>query len=670
MELITSKLRAAFDEQVNNFSKLENCITGDNYIKKSAIGPIITLYFLVNGEKEELLPSNPIVEGHNDFLTITYNEFGGKKVSVVLTIIAVEDQLRFSAVIDNNDDVEIVEILMPRIGGIYLGDDYRDDAIIYPHHAGEKTLNPVRGYGYDKKDFWRASSVAYINYFRREINYCGLASMSWMYYFDTDNGLYIGSHDSRFPVTGIIAETSGDESDPWMGFAFRKYHRILKGQQYKTGEYVLAITIKDWHYGAKLYRSYIEKYLDFKHTPAFLDDEYALNQCYNFKRNNIVESYFADIPRLYDTGKEWDVRHIFMASWNRSGFDTDYPEYYPDMELGSAMEFRRGLEYVRKNGGFTTLYINARIFSISSDFHKQVGQKMAIRNPKGELIYEQYGPVSFSVNCPSDKLWREYLIDTAEFAFKAYGCDGIYLDQLASAEPFACFCKDHSHEGIEEFNNGYVYVLKELLRRLKETNPEAYLMTENCGDIYGSYTWGNLTWNGADYDEFYNVFKFTFPEFVQVNMVNPRGWENESDKKYTWFYKDICRAITLGSVLWMGITTRLRPEDGEYHTYAKKALNFRKNLQPLIKQAEFIDDKFINEYTQGCFVTSWKLDDGRIMIIAGNPDEKTCEVGLIVPPGKDKVKVYNMSWKENMFAAEGENTKVAIDGKSMVCILL
>ena len=45
---------------------------------------------------------------------------------------------------------------------------------------------------------------------------------------------------------------------------------------------------------------------------------------------------------------------------------------------------------------------------------------------------------------------------------KAYGCDGIYLDQLASAEPFACYCEAHSHDDIGEFNNGYVYVLREL----------------------------------------------------------------------------------------------------------------------------------------------------------------------------------------------------------------
>lgn len=64
------------------------------------------------------------------------------------------------------------------------------------------------GYGVNKKDFWRASSVAFGDIYRREINYCGLASMSWMYYYDAENGLYIGSHDARFPVTGVIAETA------------------------------------------------------------------------------------------------------------------------------------------------------------------------------------------------------------------------------------------------------------------------------------------------------------------------------------------------------------------------------------------------------------------------------------------------------------------------------
>lgn len=94
---------------------------------------------------------------------------------------------------------------------------------------------------------------------------------------------------------------------------------------------------------------------------------------------------------MYEEGAAWGVRHMFLASWNRTGFDSFYPEYYPDMELGSAMEFRRGLEYVREHGGFSTLYINARIFDVKSDFHKTVGEKMAVRNEKGEPYRETYG---------------------------------------------------------------------------------------------------------------------------------------------------------------------------------------------------------------------------------------------------------------------------------------
>lgn len=88
---------------------------------------------------------------------------------------------------------------MPHIGGVYLGEDYADDAIIYPHHAGERTRNPVMGYGVNKKDFWRASSVAFGDIYRREINYCGLASMSWMYYYDAENGLYIAAMTRASP---------------------------------------------------------------------------------------------------------------------------------------------------------------------------------------------------------------------------------------------------------------------------------------------------------------------------------------------------------------------------------------------------------------------------------------------------------------------------------------
>ena len=94
----------------------------------------------------------------------------------------------------------------------------------------------------------------------------------------------------------------------------------------------------------------------------------------------------ADIPALYEAGRRWGVRHMFIAGWNRTGFDSFYPEYYPDMELGSAMAFRRAIEGVRAAGGFTTLYINARIFDEKSDFHATLGERMGVRDEKGTPV--------------------------------------------------------------------------------------------------------------------------------------------------------------------------------------------------------------------------------------------------------------------------------------------
>ncbi len=622
MELRTPCFTARFDKARCNFVSLVNLRDGDEYLKRPPRSPIVELYALRGTDKVRLLPEDVRVSGTAEALTVEIGRFGDQPIAARLNCAAAGDRLTISATVENHGTWDVVEVLLPYIGGMYLGADYRDDILVYPHHAGEKTQNPVEGYGCHRKDLWRASSVAYEDIFRREINYCGLASMSWMYYYDAGHGFYIGSHDTRFPVTGVLAETGGRADNAWMGFAFRKHVRIAPGARYDTGDYVLAVSARDWHYGARIYRAYLAPKLDFDHNPAFLADEYALNQCYNFKRGGRIEHRFADIPALYEAGRRWGVRHMFIAGWNRTGFDSFYPEYYPDMELGSAMAFRRAIEGVRAAGGFTTLYINARIFDEKSDFHATLGERMGVRDEKGNLCHETYGPEHFTVNCPSDRLWRDYLIDTAEFCMQAYGCDGVYLDQLASAEPLPCYSAAHSHADVGEFNNGYVTVLQTLLKRLRAIRPDAYLMTENCGDIYGSYTWGNLTWNGADYDEHYNVFKYTFPEFVQVNMVNPRAWAPEEEREH-WFRRDLHRAITLGSVLWLGITTRLSEEHPEYHGYAREATAFRASLQPLLKGAAFLDDAWFSEpLPPAVYATCWRLPDGRGLVLAANDTER------------------------------------------------
>ncbi|MDY0290165.1 MAG: DUF6259 domain-containing protein [Sphaerochaeta sp.] len=625
MNLIGRTFSARYDEKFHTITSMVNTLTLDEYIKTPPTVPLVTLYAisLADNTRIELVPTLSVVSGTSERQEVFLPRFGGKDIEVVVSLVALDDSLYIEASVENKDSsLGIVEILCPHICGVSLGETHEDDVIIYPHHAGERTVNPVHAYGKGRKSFWRAASKLEGDVYRREINYCGLASMSWMYYYDSDNGLYFGSHDPRFPVTGIIAET-GAGQDGYMGFAFRKHQRVSAGQRYETGSYRIAITDCDWHYGADIYREYIGPFIPKTSLPEFLTHEFALNQCYNFKRSGTVENTYANIPAMYHKGREWGVKHMFIASWNRNGFDSQYPEYYPDMELGTPMEFADGIELVRSSGGFTTLYINARIFDIKSDFHKSLGVKMAMKDLEGNALYEEYGPEKFTVNCPSDSLWQKYLVDIVEFAFKAYGADGVYLDQLASAEPFACYDPNHSHAGIGDFNNGYIAILKKITERMSKYGPNHYLMTENCGDLYSGYVWSNLTWNGADYDEFYNVYSYTFPSFKQVNMVNPRGWIADEDSRRRWFYKDFQRAILLGNILWMGITNRFQPEGGEYATYAQRALKFRAMLQPHLERATFLDQKHILSISEGCDATTWKLDDGSLMVLCGNPEQQS-----------------------------------------------
>lgn len=605
----------SLDYQSLRITSLFNKQSGDEYIKYAVDMP---LFYIKGLLENEVIQSNPVLLSSTE--DSLYVKFGTVEVYADINFICNKnDQLKIKLAIENCDkNFRVTEIVGPNLYGLQLGTDYQKNVLIYPHHAGEKTINPVERYKKeDYQSFWRAkTSLTSYDTYHRQINYCGLASMTFMYLYNEVSGLYFGSHDLSFPVTGVVAEVGAKQN--FMGLSYVKYHDLVKQETYESGEYVISINSKDWHYAKELYRDYLAPHLQFHNYPDYLDDQWGLNQCYNFKRQgNIIQNTFKNIPTMYEQGKKYGLNHMFIASWNRGGFDTDYPEYYPDMDLGSAMDFVRGLEYVKQNGGIPTLYINARIFELSGDYAATVGEQMAMKDVEGNNYIETYGTKSFTVSCPSDKEWASRLLDTAEFLIKGYGTTGIYLDQLASAEPFPCYQKEHSHSHIGDFNKGYLDVLAKLHQKIKTYGKDKFILTENIGDIYGSYTFGNLTWNGPKYDEYFNVIKYIFPEFVQINMVNPKDVTSFSSPEAKEFIDQMERAIVLGSILWFAPTRIEYNPTNEVIQYSYQALEFRSRIQPMIKNATYMDDiyfKNLNAKLRGAVFE----DDFGYLIIIGN----------------------------------------------------
>ncbi|MGE5577874.1 MAG: hypothetical protein ACM3TT_11875, partial [Syntrophothermus sp.] len=125
---------------------------------------------------------------------------------------------------NQTSDLRVVEVLFPYFRGLQLGNTHTDDVLVYPHHAGEKTINPAETYASPRYlNYRRANTVKEADgAYSREINYCGLSSMMWMDCYDPLGGFYLASYDPEFLLTGLRVETGGPEA-PWMGFSIRKY---------------------------------------------------------------------------------------------------------------------------------------------------------------------------------------------------------------------------------------------------------------------------------------------------------------------------------------------------------------------------------------------------------------------------------------------------------------
>ncbi|HEX7713341.1 MAG TPA: DUF6259 domain-containing protein [Bacillota bacterium] len=627
-----------FSSTHGGITGLLNKTTGDNYVKKKAAGlnmPFALFYLDHHCRKRRLVPR--VLSGCEStedgrvislkFQSMVNEEGQEWAVQAEMTVFCFPDDAESIwrlSIKNHTENLKIVEVLFPYISGIWIGDTHQDDFLVYPHHAGEKIQNPAENYASQRYlQFDRAGSKREGSYYSREINYCGLASMMWMdYYDDSDGGLYLASYDDDYLLTGVRVEVGGP-ADPWVGFSFRKYLPIEPGTAWTSKPYSVGIHRGDWHWGADRYRAWFNKGRVY---PEFAEDlltQSVLCPRYDFRRNEGIFHKFKEIPAMYDEARADGINHFLIAGWNRQGFDSNYPEYFPDMELGSPLDLARGVEYINAHGGMVTFYVNVRIFDIHSDYFPTLGTEWALKDEQGKWIKETYGPPSFAVMCPKDKAWQQRVVDYATVLVKWYGAKGIYLDQLGSATPYPCYDQAHNHEHHGLFNQGYLEMIRGILEAADPDSPP-FLMIENCGDIYGEYIFANLTWNGTFYDEFFNLYKYTFPHYIQINMVNPRRIP-ERRLRHQWFYRDVERAMLLGSILWVELGERFVAEDDCLRSYLRNVIKMRQACAYYFAHCTFRDDLEIR-YDPRIRMTHWsgEVEGKRIdLIIAGRGMEVT-----------------------------------------------
>lgn len=317
-------------------------------------------------------------------------------------------------------------------------------------------------------------------------------------------GLYLATHDPWGSTKDLLAESrpadhalvlSVNHPVPDMGVAGNRFEL--------SGEAVWQVLRGDWFDAAVSYRDWVRKEARWypklsaagrEDTPRWMRElsVWALgsgpgNQC---------------VPEVQAFTRYLGApAAVHWYNWHQIPFDNDYPHYFP-----TTPGFAGGVRELQTSGTCVMPYINGRLWDThdqgTNDFEfTRVALPAVTKNEKGEPYTETYGskekdgsPVRLGVMCPATALWQGRVREIVLRLMNECGVKGVYIDQIAAAQPTLCFDKSHGHPlgGGHWWTEGYWKMLREIRQSMP---PDAMLTTECNGEPYVRYFDGYLTWH-------------------------------------------------------------------------------------------------------------------------------------------------------------------------------
>jgi hypothetical protein len=213
---------------------------------------------------------------------------------------------------------------------------------------------------------------------------------------------------------------------------------------------------------------------------------------------------------------------IHFYEWHEVPFDVSYPDYFP-----ARAEFADLVARMKADGIVTMPYINARLWDISApSWSERRALRMAAKLAPSRLspptlfpYLEDYGSgQKLAPMCPTTVEWQDTVLDLCRRITADFGCDGVYLDQVAAAEPLLCFDPEHDHHegGGSYWLRGY----RQMLARIRAVLPAETFLTTECNwegsiaDFDGLLMWhshGHRALSDADPTRLIPLFPMVYP---------------------------------------------------------------------------------------------------------------------------------------------------------------
>jgi hypothetical protein len=536
---------------------------------------------------------------------------------------------RWSITVDNRSaERTVCAVTVPRLHGVRLGARFDDDALYCPFRGGERFPSAVRDFEDMAEGRVPAAEMGQPRVRQRdgryvyELPYAGRASMPWLTYVDTHDGVYLASHDPQFLVTVLHADTAGPDAGA-MNLELRKWVTVGPGAVWTSAEYVVAATDGDWHSAARRYRAWFDTQVPLSFHGGALRDTVGAYLPFMKVADGRVAYRYDDLPRLYDQAADAGLDQIMPYGWMAGGFDTTYPEFFPDIELGGPMAMARAHDGVHARGGRVVTYLNARIFNRRVTSFDRLGAPWAAKGHDGAAWTERYGAESFAVMCPGASGWAALVADLAESVVRNYGTDVVYFDQVA-AMAVPCHDASHGHAETGLRNLQYVALLAQAAAACRAANPEAAFSIEQASDLFAPHVLfqGTLgVWLAGTRFNFPELYKFTFPEVIGLSFVFfTRHLPDALFSPFPLLSRDeaarwLCRDILSGAVFG---TLDQNFADQPWWDEAVELLALRRAATPWIGHGVFRDDVDVVAAPEGMDVKTFTQGD-EVLVGVHNP---------------------------------------------------
>ena len=478
------------------------------------------------------------------------------------------------------------------------------------------------------------------------------ASMQFMAVWDSNvrRGIYYGLHDPSPAYKKISYSKKEDEK-----FVTLKASMPLvdidrgSNSQPLYGTCVWQIYDGKWYEASMIYRDFFLKYASWKpevgehgrkDSPEWMK---TISHWWRVRMKD-DESYVDDILRAnkdlgYDSG-------VHLYDWFKIPYDNDYPHYFPAKDA-----FYTGVKRLQENNVRVMPYINARLWDTrdrgNEDFEwSEKAKPNCTKDRNGKPFIEIYNSkesdgssVRNSIMCPSTACWQEKVTELVSKLLNEVGVNGVYMDQIAAAQPYPCEDRTHNHRpgGGSWWAEGYT----NLLDHVNRVRPsDRALATECTADPFMKHMQAYLTWIWVHNNQ--------VPAFVAVYA----GYVTMFGRNYCFMPFDddegqrimIAQSFTFGEELgWNDPLLYLQMKHKDFyrkcvHERVKIAdwfcsgrllrpVEFEDGLKPLRTDRCKEAQNGIVEHS-ACFCEHWQNREGKKMLIIVNASDEEADFNV------------------------------------------